>query len=152
MKYTMQHKLLEIMSYCKSHNINITSQQALILEIIVANNEPITANEILLKLKESNPKANRMTIHRGLDYLVKANLIHRILYNLTYKLCNHLDTHGCQILICQKCGQQIELHLDHVKETLAKVSASHDFVISNPIEITGYCKKCILKESMDEKN
>lgn len=133
----------EVIKYCNTHNINITSQQALILEIIVLNAGAITANEILQKLKENNPKANRMTIHRSLDYLVKANLIHRITFNLTYKLCNHLSTHICQILICQQCGYQIELHLDHIQEALAAASKNYCFEISNPIEITGLCKKCL---------
>lgn len=144
-KFIMQHKLHDVLKYCDSHKIHVTSQQVLILEIIVASPKAVTANEILVKLKEANPKANRMTIHRALEYLVKANLIHRIVYNLTYKLCNHLSTHNCQILICQKCGRQIELHSENLRQTLADAGTSHGFVISNPIEITGYCKECVAK-------
>ena len=139
----MQANLPEIIKYCQHQQITLTSQQELILAAVIAHQNPVTANEILLKLKESNPKANRMTIHRGLEYLVKANLIHRVSFNLTYKLCNHLHHgHHCQILVCQSCGKQTELHSEAIQEALNTASKLCQFKISNPIEITGFCHNC----------
>lgn len=111
---------------------------------------PLTAQDILVQLRKLNPKANRMTIHRALEHLVKIELIHKIAFNHTYALCEHLECaqqHLCQILVCQGCGTQIELHQNHLHHALQKLGRQLDFTIANQIEITGTCLNCSLKRN-----
>jgi len=141
----MKLSTAQLFDYCKNQQINLTSQQSLIIGIIANNQEPLTAHDILLNLRQINPKANRMTIHRALEFLIKAELIHKVTFNHTYKLCNHLycnHEHHCQILICQICGKQIEVHNPQVTLVLQEASKTHGFIITNPVEITGKCQQC----------
>lgn len=138
----MTTNLAEIFNYCSRNQISLSHQQELILKIIAEHNNAIAANEILTQLVQINPKANRMTIHRALEYLISLNLIHKIQFNNTYTLCNHLNEHSCQLLVCQLCGSQIELHSEEIRQTLLKASEKFNFTIGNPLEIMGYCAQC----------
>ncbi len=145
----MQPKFETIVDYCKSKNIQLTNQRSLIIRIIASTPDQLTANEILIYLQKVNPKANRMTIHRALEFLTDAGLIHKIAFNHTYKLCAHLyckHDHHCQILICQKCGNQTEIHNPQITGALLEISKTHNFKLANPVEITGSCAKCQTEE------
>ncbi len=131
-----------LLTYCHINNISLSKQQALILELIFNSNLAISAAELLEQLKTTNFKANRMTIHRTLDKLVEQNIIHKIQYNNTYSICQHISTHNCQILVCIKCNQQVEVHSHQLCHSLNKLSQDYQFTAISPIEITGICKNC----------
>lgn len=140
----MKPTLNNVLNYCSSKGIKLSHQQELILATIINSDKALTINDILQKLKILNPRANRMTIHRSLEHLNKTDLIHKIAFNHTYTLCSQLDYEGhhCQILVCQKCGLQIELNSLAIQKTLIAESLPHKFTIANPLEITGYCDNC----------
>jgi Fur family zinc uptake transcriptional regulator len=140
----MQTTILNnIISYCNSQAINLTEQQSLVLKIICQNNDSVAAHEILDRLKTINTKANRMTIHRALDFLNKIGVIHKISFNNTYVPCTHLDAHNCQILVCTKCAKKIEFSSPEIFLSLKQFGEQNDFFITTPVEIMGYCKDCL---------
>ncbi|MDQ5920120.1 MAG: Fur family transcriptional regulator, zinc uptake regulator [Pseudomonadota bacterium] len=142
----MTSKFEKIIDYCATKSIRLTNQQSIIIKIISETQLPLTANDILLKLKELNSTANRMTIHRALEILVQAGLIHKVAFNHTYKLCNHLycnHSHSCQIFVCQNCHKQVEIHDSQITKILQTIGKSYGFDINYPIEITGKCNECI---------
>ena len=139
----MNNTFQSIQNYCHTEKIPLTEQQLLVLQIICAQNTAIAAHEILDNLKTINAKANRMTIHRALEYLNKVAVIHKISFNNTYVPCTHPEEHNCQLLVCIKCGRKIEFNSGEVFSALKKAGKIHEFMISTPIEIMGYCNDCI---------
>ena len=147
----MQLKIDKIIEYCVANDILLTNQQSLIIKIITEIASPLTANEILHELQKLNPKANRMTIHSAWEFLVKNGLIHKGAFPHTYKLCDRLyceHDHHCQILVCQNCGNQTEIHNTKITEALLEISNSYNFKLANPLEITGLCTKCQMKGTL----
>lgn len=138
MTYTFQ----QVLAYCKSKQISLTNQQELILKIIQESSQPLTSVEILDLLHVQNPTANRMTIYRTIEYLIRNNLIHKVQSNNTYTLCQHPSDHSCQILVCTKCGVQHEIHSHQICSSLDLIQLEYGFTFSNPLEITGICDKC----------
>lgn len=138
MAYTFQ----QVIAYCNSKQISLTNQQKLILKIIQESSQPLTSVEILDLLHTQNPTANRMTIYRAIEYLIKNNLIHKVQSNNTYTLCQHPSDHSCQILVCTKCGTHYEIHSHQICSSLDFIQLEYGFVFSNPLEITGTCQKC----------
>ena len=132
-----------ILGYCNTQAINLTEQQSLVLKIVCQSSSSVAAHEILDTLKTINAKANRMTIHRSLDFLNKIGVIHKISFNNTYVPCTHLEQNNCQILVCTKCGKKIEFSSPEIFLALKQSGEEHDFYISTPIEIMGYCNTCI---------
>lgn len=132
-----------IIGYCTTQNINLTEQQSLVLKIVCQHVNPVAAHEILDNLKQINDTANRMTIHRALEHLNKIGVIHKISFNNTYVVCDHLEDHNCQLLVCTKCGKKTEVSSPEILLALQKSGEKHEFYISTPIEIMGYCKDCL---------
>lgn len=132
----------QVIDYCQARQINLSPQQKLILMIISQTTIPLSSHEILTSLLEHNPRANRMTIHRALEILIKANLIHKIQVNQTYSLCQHLSDHNCQLFICLKCGKQTEVHSHKICQALTQAGDEYNFILASPLEITGYCQRC----------
>lgn len=128
--------------FCLQQKITLTPQHELVLKIIANSKIALSSNEILGHLIIQNPKANRMTIHRALENLLKYNLIHKIQVNQTYSLCQHLSDHSCQLFVCLNCGKQIEIHSHIICQALKQASHEYNFRLENPLEITGYCGSC----------
>lgn len=139
----MSKSFNSIIRFCAAKQITLSEQQSLVLEIICRHNNPVTAHLILNNLKEINPKANRMTIHRSLDYLNQVNVIHKITFNNTYSACNHIEEQNCQLFVCEKCGKKLEFHSQQILDVIKKSSLEYEFAITNPIEIMGICKECL---------
>lgn len=125
--------------------VSLTKQQKCVFDLVQHAQKPISMVEILALLRQDNPKANRMTIHRALDYLQEKELIHKITFNQTYTLCKQLHSHqqhNCQLLVCQKCKQQIEVHNHQVCLVIENLLREQQFVLKAPIEFIGICKNC----------
>ena len=131
-----------ILAYCQQHGISLTAQQELVLKAIHTTETPLSSTDILQNLFKTNPRANRMTIHRACEYLAQVGLIHKIQINQTYTLCQHLSDHSCQLLICLNCGKQIEVHSHAICQALDKACLEYGFNLANPLEITGICAEC----------
>jgi Fe2+ or Zn2+ uptake regulation protein len=135
-----------LLTYCQNNNIQLTEQQILLLDIILQSSHPISATELLDALKIHNPKANRMTIHRGLERLTEQSLIHKIQFNNTYSICQHISNHNCQMLVCIKCNNQTEIHSHNLCHSLNRLHQDYQFTVTSPIEITGICSQCNSKQ------
>lgn len=144
----MENRLTLIQDYCNRRNIKLSAQQELVLATIGNNPQALTITQILGVLAADNPKANRMTVHRAVEYLASLGLIHKISLNHTYALCSNLNQfhqQSCQLLVCQKCGSQQEIHSHKICEVLAETSQLFNFAFASPLEITGICSKCQTK-------
>jgi Fe2+ or Zn2+ uptake regulation protein len=120
----------------------LTKQELEVLSIIQKNSNPISANDILIELKGTNLKANRMSIHRCLSNLSKINLIHKIDFNNTYKLCSHSHKVFCNIFICQNCNLQIEINSIKLQESIEEEAKLINFHLSKDVQIVGLCNIC----------
>lgn len=132
----------EIMNYCRLNKIQFTPQQLIILNIFCKAENPLGASEVLARLEINNPKANRMTVHRALEMFIDYGLIHKINFNNTYALCQHISDHNCQLLVCKICASQIEMHSHELCKALAEATTKYNFIITNQIELTGVCNEC----------
>lgn len=120
----------------------LTTQQSLVLELLANKKAPISSADILSIMQKDNPKANRMTIHRALDKLIELGLVHKIQINNTYTICKHISNHNCQLLVCIKCGIQMEIHSHQMCTALESIEGIHKFQFINPLEINGICFNC----------
>jgi Fur family zinc uptake transcriptional regulator len=138
MSYTFE----QVLRYAQSRHITLRKQQELILKILQQQPKPLNTVNILKYLQLENPTANRMTIYRAIEYLIKNRLIHKTQSNSTYSICQHISEHNCQILVCRICGMQQEIHSHQICDTLEKIQQQYLFIFSSPLEINGICKTC----------
>ncbi|PID65458.1 MAG: transcriptional repressor [Gammaproteobacteria bacterium] len=131
-------------TYCQKNDIKLTPLRSDVLEILAKHNNPLTAYEILDLLKESNPKAQVMSVYRVLEFLQNHHLIHRIENLNAFILCNHLSEHHIsQWLICEDCGNVEECTDKNFNQAIHKTAADRHFrVTAETIELKGICVNC----------
>jgi len=110
-----------------------------VLEILQTSEQPMSAYEILGKLRDKNPKIAPPTIYRTLSDLVERGRAHRLESLNAYIACK-TDKHdeSAVITICDDCGVVSE-HIDTgVLEALSAVIANSGFAPSrHVIELQG---------------
>lgn len=135
---------MDTQTYCEKKQIKLTPLRANILNIIEEHNAPITAYEILDKLKQINPKAQVMSVYRVINFLQKNGLTHRIESLNAVMMCCHLaEKHSSQWLICQQCHTTKECALPAMDDVIADLEKQTGFsVTTQTVELSGLCPNC----------
>ena len=149
-KYTSElkatiHKVEEI---CKSNKLGLTEIRRQVFEIIIKNNKPVKAYEILDKISNINNKPSHPpTVYRAIDFLIENGFVHKLNSINSFVGCFHPKAHKeCYFLICKKCNIYQECCDDSLKDRISKTAIHNNFVISNTtLEIQGHCLDCSQK-------
>lgn len=139
------HKVKEI---CKSNKLGFTEIRKQVFEIIVKNNKPIKAYEILDKISNINNKhSHPPTVYRAIDFLIENGFVHKLNSINSFVGCFHPKAHKeCYFLICKKCNIYQECCDDSLKDRISKTAIYNNFVICNTtLEIEGHCIDCCQK-------
>ena len=130
---------------CKSNKLGLTEIRRQVFEIIVKNNKPIKAYEILDKISNINNKPSHPpTVYRAIDFLIENGFVHKLNSINSFVGCFHPKAHKeCYFLICKKCNIYQECCDDSLKDRISKTAIHNNFVISNTtLEIEGHCLDC----------
>ena len=139
------HRVEEI---CKSNKLGLTEIRKQVFEIIVKNNKPIKAYEILDTISNINNKLSHPpTVYRAIDFLIENGFVQKLNSINTIVGCFHPKDHKeCYFLICKKCNIYQECCDDSLKDRISKTAIHNNFVISNTtLEIEGHCLDCSQK-------
>lgn len=145
MTTSIEKRLKQAEQLCAQTDAQLTPIRKTLLSLIYRQEGYITAYELLRMFRETNPKAESMTVYRALDFLQKQHLIHRLASKSAYAAC-HIphETHQAHFLLCEKCGQSQEVRSKSLEKFAKNLSNEYQFLLSNsPIEIAGICKSCI---------
>ena len=122
----------------------IDSWKVAVLEILQTSEQPMSAYEILGKLRDKNPKIAPPTIYRTLSDLVERGRAHR-LESLNAYIAWKTDKRdeSTVITICDDCGVVSEYIDTGVLDGLSAVIANSGFALSRHIiELQGVCENC----------
>ncbi len=131
------------------HELKMTELRKDILDIFLSIKKPLTAYELLNKLKKKRPNAEPPTVYRVIDYFLKRKLIHRIETGNKFVLCtqpNHLQEHDDKsvLFLCKNCSLSFEISDPNFASAVKNFSHHHGLQIDESlIEIKGMCKKCL---------
>ena len=141
----ISHALHNADALCQSQNLRFTPLRQHVLALVWERHAPVTAYDLLKRLRQSKPNAEAPTVYRALDFLLNNGLAHKIESLNAYVGCAHPGkTHACQFLICSKCCQAIELQDRLIQQTIKQQAAITGFNITNQtIEIKGVCPECV---------
>lgn len=130
--------------YCQEHGLRFTRLRREVLEIVWKSHKPIRAYDVLEHLRKLGHRPAPPTAYRALDFLVEADLIHRIESLNAYVGCPSPDEgHFCQFLICDRCGTAAEFENTEVNSAVLSSSGNLGFIPKRQIiEIHGLCKSC----------
>ena len=98
---------------CRDKGLRFTGIRRRVLELVWASHRPIGAYEILDKLNRQGRKAAPPTVYRALEFLIEAELVHRLDSLNAFIGCpDPGSSHAGQFLICRRCRSVAELDDD----------------------------------------
>ena len=130
----------------KSDGFRVTKLRKAILNVIYNSTSPVTASQILSRLRKVDLTPNKSTVYRDLAFFVKNNLISEVI--LTSKLVHYesafLRHH--HHLVCTDCGSIKDVDCSEVEKPLIELKKRifrSGFDIKNhSLEFYGICSSC----------
>jgi Fur family zinc uptake transcriptional regulator len=123
------------------------SSPELVLRVLQSNVKPLSAYEILEKVKEFGIKSPPI-VYRALDTLMKIGKVHKINELNTFIACDCEEDHQhllSILTICQSCNEVSELHDHIVIDHLAKLKTLNIYLANNAvIELPIICQNCTI--------
>jgi len=123
--------------------LRVTSQRALILEIIRHGRGHLDADEIYRRAREKQPRISLSTVYRTLQTLKKLGLVEELHFDEAhhhYEIKPPTEHHH---LVCVACGTVVEFECPLSQKMQEDVSREKGFEVTNvEVRMRGYCPKC----------
>ena len=130
----------------KTHGYRSTAQRALILQVLEASQEHLTAAQIADALEERYVPLNRSTVYRTLETLLDIGMIKssRMGRSTHYEFLHAGDNH--HHLVCTNCHTTVHVHGEDTDAVLTREAAAAGFEVSEvEILVSGLCHDCQVK-------
>jgi len=128
---------------CRRQGQRFTPLRRRILELVWRRHKPVGAYEIL-EMLQREAKAAPPTVYRGLDFLRRMGLVHRIATLNAYVGCTQPgEPHDGQFLICESCHALAELDVEAIATAIEESARDSGFATRRrTVEIMGLCPHC----------
>lgn len=129
---------------CRERGVRLTEQRKTVLRLLCVSDKPLSAYELLDRMRGVAKNPAPPTVYRALDFLLEQGLAHKLKSLHAYVGCTHPDhPHASQFLICDDCGEVAEVEDPAVAESLKAAGKAIGFRTERPIvEVLGTCAQC----------
>lgn len=129
---------------CARDGAQLTELRRCVLGLILEADGPVTAYQILDRLKRIRKGAVPPTVYRALDFLLEQRLIHRVeRLNAFIPCAESGHRHVAQFLICRECGMVAEIDDRAAAKALEHAAEREGFrACDTVVEIEGTCATC----------
>ncbi len=129
---------------CARQGARLTELRREVFSLILEADAPLTAYQLLDRLRATRKSAVPPTIYRALDFLMAQRLIHKIERLNAFVACAETGrAHPVQFLICRECGTVAEIEDQVAAQALEDVAEREGFhPRSTVVEIEGTCAAC----------
>jgi Fur family zinc uptake transcriptional regulator len=129
---------------CRERGLRLTRIRRRVLELVWSSHKPVGAYDILDALSREGRRSAPPTVYRALDFLIEADLVHRLDSLNAYVGCAHPhDPHNGQFLICRDCRSVAELDDADISALVERTAAELGFsAVRQMLEIQGLCPAC----------
>ena len=132
---------------CRLRGARMTPLRIAVLKALWSANRPLGAYEMRDILSESEKFARKVaapSIYRTLDFLCEIGVAARIESRNAYIACTHPeDSHACVFLVCDECGDAIEIENAAVEKLINEDAKRLGFAVKRRVfELSGSCQPC----------
>ena len=123
--------------------LRVTSQRALVLEVIHKGKGHLDADEIYRRAREKEPRLSLSTVYRNLQTLKKLGLVEEVHFDEEHHHYEVKPSTEHHHLVCLGCGRIIEFEYPLAHLVKRNVVEARDFDITgSEVRMTGYCPQC----------
>jgi Fur family zinc uptake transcriptional regulator len=129
---------------CRERHLRLTATRRRVLELVWTSHKPVGAYEILDALGRDGKRAAPPTVYRALEFLIEADLVHRLDSLNAYVGCpDPQSSHAGQFLICRECRSVAELDDTDISTLVEEKASELGFTaVRQMLEIQGLCPTC----------
>lgn len=134
----------QIEQRCRRDHLRLTPTRRRVLELVLDADGPVKAYDLLDRLRAEQPGAAPPTVYRALDFLLENHFIHRLESLNSFVSCYHpRSRHHGQFLICERCGNVLELAGVELADELERAARAAGFEPRRQVlEVYGRCHDC----------
>lgn len=131
--------------HCVKHGHRFTGPRERVLKILLEEQKPLGAYDILQRLSNEIEKTNPPTVYRAIQFWHQEGFIHCIDSLKSYVVCSGAHHIGqAHFLICNQCDFVKELDCLVDFTPVSNCAKSIRFSISNcTVEVKGLCSNCV---------
>ena len=123
--------------------LRITSQRALILEIIRQGQGHLDADEVYRRARQKYPRLSLSTVYRALHRFKNLGLVEEVHFDEAHHHYEVKPSSEHHHLVCLGCGRVIEFQYPLTRYVKRNVTEAKDFdIVNTEIRMTGYCFRC----------
>ena len=123
--------------------MRVTSQRALILEIIRRGQGHLDADEVYRRARQKQPRLSLSTVYRTLQAFKRLGLIEEVHFDEAHHHYEVKPPAQHHHLVCLGCGRIIEFRYPLARYVKRNVAEAKGFdITSTEVRMTGYCPKC----------
>ena len=135
-------RLAEAQALCADAGERMTTSRLRTYELILEAAGPIKAYDVIDRFHPDGA-AKPPTVYRALSFLEQMGLIHRIESLNAFVACDTRDhKHTAGFLLCDCCGQSVEIAIPAMPEIEASARATGFKVGHVTLEVRGLCHAC----------
>lgn len=129
---------------CRERGLRLTRIRRRVLELVWTSHKPVGAYDILDELGREGKRSAPPTVYRALEFLIEADLVHRLDTLNAYVGCAHPHSaHTGQFLICRDCRSVAELDDSDISAVIERRAGEMGFsAVRQMLEIQGLCPEC----------
>jgi Fur family zinc uptake transcriptional regulator len=129
---------------CHERGVRLTEQRKTVLRLLCMSDKPLSAYELLERMRGLVRNPAPPTVYRALDFLLEQGLVHKLESLHAFIGCTHPDhPHASQFLICDRCGEVAEVEDPGVVKRLKEAGKAVGFHARRPVvEVLGTCAHC----------
>jgi Fur family transcriptional regulator, zinc uptake regulator len=151
MRSLNKKKLTEVLfgaeQLCRKRGVRLTARRRTVFELLCASDKPLSAYEILDRMRVAARNPAPPTVYRALDFLLEQGLVHKLESLHAFVGCKHPEhPHSSQFLICGDCGEVSEMENEAILQSLQTAERATGFKTRHPVvELLGTCAQCAEK-------
>jgi Fur family zinc uptake transcriptional regulator len=132
---------------CRERGVRLTEQRKMVLRMLCESDRPLSAYELLDRMRDTVRNPAPPTVYRALDFLLEQGLAHKLESLHAFVGCAHPEhPHASQFLICDDCGEVAEVEDPAVMDSLSAAGKAIGFRTKRPVvEVLGTCAQCRAK-------
>ena len=127
----------------KSAGLRMTSQRALILDIISQGKEHLDADEVYRLARERQPNLSLSTVYRNLQMLKGLGLVEELHFDESHHHYEAKSSAEHHHLVCLGCGKVVEFGCALSQKMRQEIARKKGFEVTGvEVHMTGYCSRC----------
>lgn len=130
--------------WLKARHLPATPQRIAIASVVLGASEPLSAEQVVERLRAAGPAPGTATVYRTIDVLIESGLVAEQDHREGFRRFQPLrDDVSSEELLCTACGGVTHVHHGSLGAHAKSAAAEHHFVpVRHRLVVYGLCAAC----------